>query len=180
MTLATVAIPFVQEGGLAQNEWVLGTEDVLQYALARTHPFDSAFGFEVEFEVFVTGTEPRGDFAYTQDRYGHDNDMDAICRETFGSCWRNTDWTDLQAALRSGADVESIQPQEFQNAWTTFNGTAYWLGERRYFSSRWPVHSGYLVHHRLDESGGSSGTPVLVMGSWYGDYHVSCTSRPQS
>lgn len=103
-------------------------------------------------------------------------DMNQFCRATFGSSYRNTDWRDVAQALAAGVSIESILPSDRSNAWMSYYGATYWSGGRRYFASRWPVHAGYLVHYRLDASGGTSGTPVVVMGSWYGDYHVACTN----
>lgn len=89
----------------------------------------------------------------------------ARCQQLFGSAFRMADWSDMAARHAAGDAPDSILPAGV-NAWVMRSGEFHAGDGRYYFATRYPVHTGFLVHAGI---GG-----VFALGSWYSEYSLLC------
>ena len=110
-------------------------------------------------------------FAVTTGKYGIYDNLDDICKSTFGHEYRIADWNDIVAYYNAGADPDDIMGTSTQtvHAFVTRNGSHFWSGDRHYIASRnnHSPHSGYLSHANIDNH-------LFDLGSWYSDYCILC------
>jgi hypothetical protein len=98
----------------------------------------------------------------------YDGDLTAACQAEFGSLYRVADWTEVTAAMASGAVATRIVPATVGSALATRSGAAYASFPRHYIISS-VIDAGYAAYDSYTASGGT-----MWLGAWNGNYQVLC------
>ena len=132
-------------------------------------PKGSTDAFELSYALAACPSS----FKVTPTKYSIYDDLDGVCKNTFGQNYRLADWNDIVTHYNNGAPPDDILAEG--HVFVSRNGDEFWSGDRHYIGSRnnHSPHPGYLSHANIDNH-------LFDLGSWYSDYCVLCYNEDAS